>query len=511
MDSIKQMFYRDVLVRMLADFVLINCCFILASIGRFLWFAATTDVTGLPGFIFPKYFLAEYGIVIPLFSLGTCLMLHFFGVYTKNRSYPRRYKAMKLFQAVGVAFLVLFLTNYVLHLEKVFSLSLILTAWILSLGAIMATRFWSSIWRKMTITEIATSKRPLCNDEKHILVIGGAGYIGSALLPKLLKQGYRVRLLDLFVYGDGAIKDYIKHPHLEVIRADFRKVDEVVKAVKGVNTIIHLGAIVGDPACSLDENLTIEVNLVATRTIAEIAKGFGVRRFIFASTCSVYGAGDHILTEQSALNPVSLYAKTKIACEQVLLKAADSMFSPIILRFSTIFGFSGRTRFDLVVNLLTAKAKLENEITIYGGGFWRPLLHVDDAASSVMSALSAPLKLVDKQVYNVGNNQLNYTIKQIGEKINEFVPEAKLLEFGSDGDNRSYRVRFDKIQKELNFQTKWTLEQGIEQVLAAINTGDVVDYKLAVFSNAKYLQERGFAEKVTVRYFYDMHDLVADA
>jgi nucleoside-diphosphate-sugar epimerase len=143
---------------------------------------------------------------------------------------------------------------------------------------------------------------------RMVLVIGGAGYIGSALVPKLLARGHRVRVLDRLFYGLEPIREVINHPNLEIIKADFRQVDKLVECMQGVDAVIHLGAIVGDPACALDRNLTIEVNLMATRTIAEVAKGYGIGRFIFASTCSVYGAStdDQLLTEESALNPLSL-------------------------------------------------------------------------------------------------------------------------------------------------------------------------------------------------------------
>src|SRR5450432_4497235 len=159
----------------------------------------------------------------------------------------------------------------------------------------------SSLWRKPT--------------PRKVLVIGGAVYIGSALLPKLLKHGHKVRLLDLMFYGFEPIRDTLNHPNLEIMQADFRRIDKLVECMQGVDTVIHLGAIVGDPACALDRDLTIEVNLIATRTIAEVAKGYGIRRFIFASSCSVYGAsvGEELLTEESPLNPVSLYAVTKLA------------------------------------------------------------------------------------------------------------------------------------------------------------------------------------------------------
>jgi nucleoside-diphosphate-sugar epimerase len=324
---------------------------------------------------------------------------------------------------------------------------------------------------------------------RAVLVIGGAGYIGSALIPKLLNKGYRVRVLDLFLYGHEAIQEVLDHPRLEIMQADFRRVEKVVDAMRNMDAVIHLGALVGDPACALDEDLTIEINLMATRMIAEVAKGCGVSRFIFASTCSVYGMSDEMLDERSPLNPVSLYARSKIASEQVLMTLADPSFAPTFLRFGTIYGLSGRTRFDLVLNLLAAKAVVDGEITVMGGGQWRPFLHVDDAALAVFKALEAPLPVVRNQIFNVGSEEQNHTIQQVGEIIHRLVPTARLINMGSDSDQRNYRVSFSKIRKSLDFSPRWTIEQGVQQVIAALACGVVKDYRDAKHSNIKFLSE----------------------
>lgn len=348
------------------------------------------------------------------------------------------------------------------------------------------------------------------NEVPKVLVTGGAGYIGSALLTKLLKNGYQVRLLDQMFFGTSPIASVLNHPNLEVVRGDFRQVDKVVQSMRDVDSVVHLGAIVGDPACALDEDLTIETNLMATRNIAEIAKGSGVGRFLFASTCSVYGAneGDELLHEGSPLNPVSLYAITKLAAENVLMSMADSRFSPTCLRFSTIYGLSGRTRFDLVVNLLTAKALLNGQITIQGGDQWRPFLHVDDAALSVLKALEAPLEKVHREIFNVGSDEQNRTIQQIGEMIQERVPAASLVNMSSGGDKRNYKAHFKKIREVLGFTPQWTIEQGIEQVAYLINSGKVSDYQASQYSNVKFLMEEG-ASRLVRREANWAYDLVS--
>jgi nucleoside-diphosphate-sugar epimerase len=348
---------------------------------------------------------------------------------------------------------------------------------------------------------------------RMVLVIGGAGYIGSALVPKLLARGHRVRVLDRMFYGLDPIRDVINHPNIEIMKADFRQVDKLVECMQGVDAVIHLGAIVGDPACALDRDLTIEVNLMATRTIAEVAKGYGIRRFIFASTCSVYGAStdDQLLTEVSALNPMSLYAVTKLASEQVLMDLAGESFSPTCLRFSTIYGLSGRTRFDLVVNLLTAKAVIDGKITIQGGDQWRPFLHVDDAALSLLHTLESPLAKIHAQVFNVGSDQQNFTIQQIGELIKAIVPNAELINQGLGGDRRDYRADFRKVREELGFVPRWSVVEGINQVIDAIRSGEVKDYRSAKYSNVKFLTEQEDAVSLVrneSNWAYDLVDLV---
>lgn len=325
---------------------------------------------------------------------------------------------------------------------------------------------------------------------KRVLLLGGAGYIGSGLLPKLLNNGYKVRLLDAFLYGEDPIAQWKKHPNLEIVEADFRRVDIVVRAMRDVKAVVHLGAIVGDPACALDEELTIETNLLATRMIAEVTKGEGIEKFIFASSCSVYGASDTYLDENSPLNPVSLYARSKIACENVLLGMKNETFRPVILRFGTIYGLSGRTRFDLVVNLLTAKAMVDGALAVFGSDQWRPFLHVDDAALAVYCALQAPDEALNDTIFNVGSDEQNYTLGDVGRLIKRMVPSAELEIYDNgDIDRRNYRVNFSRIRKCMGYAPKWKLKDGIEQVIEAIRDGKIKDYQNPIYSNVRFLSE----------------------
>jgi nucleoside-diphosphate-sugar epimerase len=303
-----------------------------------------------------------------------------------------------------------------------------------------------------------------------------------------LQQGYRVRVLDLFLYGFGPIAKALDNPAVEIVRADFRQIDALVRAMHGVDHVVHLGGIVGDPACTIDEELTIDVNVSATRLVGEVAKGNGIKHFLFASTCSVYGASDDVLTERSTLNPLSLYARSKLASERVLLGMADDTFTPTILRFGTIYGLSGRTRFDLVVNLLAAKAAFEGRITVFGGDQWRPFLHVEDAALAVVRLLDLPPGR-GADVFNVGSNKENYTIAQVGGIVKTVVPEAELTLAAGDRDRRNYRVSFSKVQIMVEFEPCWTVEIGVRQVVNAIRVGEITDYHEMRYSNEKYLTE----------------------
>jgi len=487
-------------IRLVADAILVNTAVVVSLALRLLYIVAYGNPDAEINYRETFWeSLRAYG---DNFWILTILCLSIFslsGFYTYGRFYRGRYKALIVVQAVSISYLIFGLMTYLSQGRPLsflggllnFPRGALILSWALTVALLMAARGWATVWKNVTLVEANLFTRPEERKIRNVLVIGGAGYIGSALLPKLLEKGYRVRLLDLLLYGTEPIEPWLNHPHLEVMQADFRQVDKVVEAMRGIDAVIHLGGLVGDPACALDEELTIEVNLMATRMIAEVAKGSGVGHFIFASTCSVYGASDQSLDERSELNPVSLYARSKIASEKVLLKMSDERFAPVILRFGTIYGLSGRTRFDLVINLLTAKAIVDGEITVFGGDQWRPFVHVDDAAQAIVRVLEAPYPLVKNQIFNVGSNEQNYKIRTVGEMIHARVPEAKLLMKGEDVDKRNYWVNFNKIARTLDFKPNWTVEAGIDQVIDALRSGKVLDYRDARYSNVKFLTEEG--------------------
>lgn len=326
-----------------------------------------------------------------------------------------------------------------------------------------------------------------------VLVIGGAGYLGSILCRKLLEKGYMVRVLDNLMYGDFGIKDLYNHPKFEFIEGDMRNLQIVMKCLKRMDAVVHLAAIVGDPASALNPQETIEINYLSTKMVAEVCKYYQINRFIFASTCSVYGASptpETRIDEDSHLNPVSLYAEMKLKSERGILELIDENFSPTILRMSTLYGLAPRMRFDLVVNLLTAKAVVEKKITIFGGEQWRPNLHVSDAAEAYIKCLEAPIHKVRGELFNVGSNNQNHQIKEIGEMIHNMIPEAEIIMDKENIDRRDYNVSFDKINKILNYKTEYTVKDGVTEIRAALINKIIEDCTNERYSNHRFLQKK---------------------
>ena len=331
---------------------------------------------------------------------------------------------------------------------------------------------------------------------RKVLVIGGAGYLGSVLVRKLLEKGFFVRVLDNLTFGNDGIKELFSNNRFELFEGDIRKIDDVVRAIIGMDAVVHLAAIVGDSASSIEPISTVETNYLATKLIAETCKHHQVNRLVFASSCSVYGANSYVADESTELNPVSLYARTKIKSEEGLLEMSDENFAPCILRMATLFGVSPRMRFDLVVNLLTAKALNEKEITIFGGNQFRPLVHVEDAAQAYIDCLRAPIEKIRGQVFNVGADSGNYRIIDLGRKIKELVPEAKLVVEKKEADDiRTYKVSFEKISKELGFAARKTVDNGVKEIRAAFEEELFDDYSSEKYSVYSYLKKNVFGKR----------------
>ena len=333
--------------------------------------------------------------------------------------------------------------------------------------------------------EASVSRRP-------VLVVGGGGYIGTHLVQILLNSNYRVRVFDKFVFGRGVLGDLENHPDLEVIEGDVSNIYLLTLALRDTQAVIHLAGLVGDPASSIDDNLTQHFNIVSTRILLESVKALRIPRFIFASSCSVYGASDEKVNESSQLNPVSLYAESKIDSENEILRSAGDYFHPTILRFATVFGHSRRARFDLVTNLFTAQAFNDGKITVMGSQQWRPLIHVSDIAQSIVRVLDAPIEEVSRQIFNVGDDDLNTTIGELAKLVARVVGHDKTgskVEITVDDDiddTRNYRVSFEKIQENLGFRARIGLEDGIREMAAALKDGVYENhYRDGLYSNVQ--------------------------
>jgi nucleoside-diphosphate-sugar epimerase len=319
------------------------------------------------------------------------------------------------------------------------------------------------------------------------LVTGGAGYVGSILVDELLRRGRPVRVLDSLIHGSvPSLLGPWTHENFQFLRGDVRDPQARAAALEDVGDVVHLAAIVGDPACARDPELAREVNLEATRKVVADAQAAGVRRLIFASTCSNNGKlpdPEVLATEEFELRPVSLYAETKVAAELDVLAHARNGIEATCLRFATVHGASPRMRFDLTVNEFARDVSLGKELVVFGEQFWRPYVHVRDAARAICTALEAPIEAVDGEVFNVGDTAENYRKLDIVELLRERVPDASISFVHKDEDPRDYRVSFAKVNERLGFETRRSVANGVDEVIGLVRAGLVDDPYAPVYRN----------------------------
>jgi nucleoside-diphosphate-sugar epimerase len=326
----------------------------------------------------------------------------------------------------------------------------------------------------------------------RVLVTGGAGYIGNYIVEELLDAGHHVRVLDSMLWGGGALEPFKDDENLEIREGDIRHIEDLSYAMNERDAVVHMAGIVGDPACGVNEQATQSVNVEATKSLVEVAKLHDIDRLVFASTCSVYGASELMeLNEGSYLNPLSLYAESKIDSEEIILQETHDQFAEndittTILRLGTIFGWSRRMRFDLVVNILTAKAVLEGDIPVYGGEQYRPLVHVHDAARAFAAVLGAEAEKVDHQIFNVGDNDLNYQIKKVGRIVEENIEDAEVRFVEHKEDERTYRVSFDKINHILGWEAEYDIADGVQEIKEWMEEEEITDYSQDQMRNSEY-------------------------
>lgn len=321
---------------------------------------------------------------------------------------------------------------------------------------------------------------------KKVLVTGAAGYIGSVLVRQLLEKNYQVRGMDALFFGGESLISIYNHPHFEFIKGDIRDDKAVKQALNGITDIVHLAAIVGDPACAKQPVLATEINWEASRKLFDLCANTEINKFIFASTCSNYGKmkDDSFVKEDSELRPVSLYAELKVKFEKYILdaKVRDS-FSATALRFATVYGLSPRMRFDLTVNEFIRETTFGKELEIFGEQFWRPYCHVEDLAAACISVLENPFEKVRRNVFNVGDTNENYSKKMIAEEILQIIPDAEIKYVSKNEDPRDYRVDFSKIKNELGFSITKTVKQGLMEIHNILKEGIISDPYSKIYKN----------------------------
>ncbi len=334
-------------------------------------------------------------------------------------------------------------------------------------------------------------------ERRNILVTGGAGYVGSVLVRRLLAAGHAVTVLDLYLYGHDALDAVADHPQLVQIKGDIRHPAVVEKAVAGCDTVIHLACISNDPSFELDPALGKSINYDAFRPLVRAAKNAGVARFVYASSSSVYGIKDEPeVTEDLPLDPLTDYSKYKVMCETVLHEEREPGFSTLIIRPATVCGYSPRQRLDVIVNILTNHAVVNRKIKVFGGAQLRPNIHIDDMVRTYELAVTLPDEMVDGKVFNAGYD--NATVMELAETVREIVSSDNKLgseidvEVVPTDDNRSYKVSSRKIAEEWGFVADKTIADAVRDLLDAFKDGRLRNtMDDAVYYNIRTMQSLG--------------------
>ncbi len=334
----------------------------------------------------------------------------------------------------------------------------------------------------------------------NVLVAGGAGYLGSVLVPTLLDEGHDVVVFDRLLFGRQPLMRILEHPRLRLIEGDITQQARHNGFLDGINAVIHLAGLSNDPSCDLRPELTQRVNFEATLELARRAARAGVGRFIFASSCSVYGSNPSpFVDEESELHPVSLYAKKKAEAEEALLTFPAPGMTITILRMATLYGLSPRMRFDLAINLMVLDAVRRGAIYVLGGGEqWRPFVHVADAAEAFAIALSAPPRIVDREIFNIGSDDQNLKIEELAIRVRASLADhdVSVTTVSDDADRRSYRVSFQKIRERLGFKPRYQIGQGVVEIAKAIRAGRFGDCSDTRFYTVKHV--RALADRPAV-------------
>jgi nucleoside-diphosphate-sugar epimerase len=320
-----------------------------------------------------------------------------------------------------------------------------------------------------------------------VLVTGGAGYVGSVLTQILLERGHDVDVLDSLLHGGRGLLGVWANPRFRFLKGDIRRKEDLEGAVRGAEAVVHLAAIVGDPACAREQNLARETNLEGSQRLLDVAMAAKVSRFVFASTCSNYGRmkdPTSRVDEGSELKPVSLYAEMKVAVEHLVEECGrEGRMVATPLRFSTVYGVSPRMRFDLTVNEFTMEAIAKGKLVVFGEQFWRPYIHVRDAARAICVVLEAPAEKVSGRVFNVGHTDENYRKKDLVELILKEAPLTEIQYVHKEEDPRDYRVSFERIRAELGFTPERRVPEGVREVASLVKSGALADLDAPIYRN----------------------------
>ena len=308
----------------------------------------------------------------------------------------------------------------------------------------------------------------------QVLVTGGAGYIGSVLVPRLLQDGCKVKVLDRFFFGKESLTSISKNPKLTLIQDDTRWFDP--KILRGVDVVIDLAALSNDPSGELNPTKTLDINYKGMARVARLSKENGVKRYVLASSCSIYGFRDGLLDEESSINPLTTYAKANRLAEIAAAKLASEKFIVTMLRFATVFGFSTRMRFDLAVNGMVLGFFKNREIPIMRNGRqWRPFIHIKDVADSYVKVIQSPKDKINGEIFNVGSNSQNYQILPLAKEVAKAIKVPFKKKWYGDPDSRSYKISFDKIKKTLEYETKFSIADGGREIYLSLQKGMLTD------------------------------------
>lgn len=328
------------------------------------------------------------------------------------------------------------------------------------------------------------------NPIRQVLVTGGAGYVGSALIPELLHKGYKVIVYDLYLYGDvfSHLRD---NPNLVQIKADIRDKKKLIEATKDVDAIIHLACISNDPSYELDPALGKSINYDAFFNLLDATKVNNVKRFVYASTSSVYGVKkEKNVTEDATCEPLTDYSKCKLECEKLVLEfGKNTEIEHVIVRPATVCGYAPRLRLDLIVNILTINALVNREIRIFGGKQLRPNINIKDMVRVYELLLSAPKEKINGEIFNAGYQ--NHAVEEFAKIVKNVIDDEKIaLEYVPTSDIRSYRINSDKIKEVLEFEPKYTIDDAVQSLVEAYNKGLIMDgLNNPLYHNIKMMQK----------------------